>query len=200
MVVSAATAVDEELKWEALSKEDVANVVLCYGLLKGLLQWIFGFIGDRLGRKWLIVSGLAIVVVGLVLVALVGAVASDPLAGFMVGALLMGAGTGVMYTNNLAAIVDHSDPSWRSSALGAYRFWRDMGYAVGALVTGAIADAIGIPWSVGITAIATALAATFVAIFYKEVPGVADVKPKAVEDKPNGVEAKVLETKNETCM
>ena len=42
----------------------------------------------------------------------------------------------VRHTNNLAAICDHSDPSWRSSALGTYRFWRDMGYTDGALVTG----------------------------------------------------------------
>jgi MFS family permease len=178
-------SVDGEVQWDSLSKEDVANVVLCYGVLKGTLQWIFGFVGDRIGRKWLVVGGLSIVVTGLIVVAITGASSGDPFAGFVVGALLMGAGTGIMYTNNLAAICDHSDPSWRSSALGAYRFWRDMGYAVGALVTGAAADSMGMPWSVGMTAILTTLAALGVAIFYTEVPGANTEQPKlpASEDK-----------------
>jgi len=157
-------------EWDGLSKEDVANVVLCYGVLKGTLQWIFGFLGDRFGRKWFIVGGLFTVVFGLVVVAITGGTAGEPLTGFMVGALLMGAGTGIMYTNNLAAIVDHSDPSWRSSALGSYRFWRDMGYAVGALVTGSAADNLGMESSVGLTAILTTLSAICVVVFYQEVP------------------------------
>jgi len=179
--------VDGELKWAALEKQEVANVVLCYGILKGTLQWIFGFLGDRFGRKWFVVSGLSVVMLGLVVVGAIGVTSSDPLVGFMVGALLMGTGTGIMYTNNLAAICDHSDPSWRSSALGAYRFWRDMGYAIGALVTGAMADGVGIPWSVAFTAMLTGLAALLVAIFYVEVPGssataAAPEAPKKVDD------------------
>mmetsp|Transcript_45980 Transcript_45980/g.72034 ORF Transcript_45980/g.72034 Transcript_45980/m.72034 type:complete len:161 (-) Transcript_45980:507-989(-) len=75
----------------------------------------------------------------------------------------------MMYTNNLAAICDHSDPSWRSSALGSYRFWRDMGYAIGALITGVTADSIGTPWSVGVAIILTTLAGILVALFYQEM-------------------------------
>jgi len=174
-------SVDGEMLWDSMSSQDVANVVLCYGVLKGTLQWICGFMGDRLGRKWLIVGGLSVVVLGLVVVAITGATSGDPLVGFTIGALIIGAGTGVMYTNNLAAIVDHSDPSWRSSALGAYRFWRDMGYAVGALVTGAAADSMGMPWSVGMTAILTTLAAVLVAVFYKEVPAGCSNGSKKIE-------------------
>jgi len=134
-----------------------------------------------------VVSGLSVVMLGLVVVGAIGVTSSDPLVGFMLGALLMGTGTGIMYTNNLAAICDHSDPSWRSSALGAYRFWRDMGYAIGALVTGAMADGVGIPWSVAFTAMLTGLAALLVAIFYVEVPGssataAAPEAPKKIDD------------------
>jgi MFS family permease len=125
--------------WEALDKKTIADIVLCYGILKGLLQCIFGFLGDRIGRRWLISGGLMLCVFGLVLMAAVGVNESDPTAGFFIAALCVGFGTGVLYTNLLAAVCDHADPSWRSSALGAYRFWRDMGYAIGALVTGAVA-------------------------------------------------------------
>jgi len=160
--------VDGTLKWEALSKETVANISLCYGLPKGVLQFMFGFVGDTVGRKWLIVGGLSSCVLGLVILAATGEGSDDPVAGFVVGALFVGIGTGVMYTNNLAAVVDHSDPSWRSSALGAYRFWRDLGYAVGALLTGLFADAIGIFGSVLVAAALTSLAATSVALAYEE--------------------------------
>jgi len=161
----------EDGVWEKLDKKTIADIVLCYGLLKGLLQCVFGFLGDRIGRRWLISGGLYLCVFGLVLMAAVGVNEADPTPGFFIAALCVGFGTGVLYTNLLAAVCDHADPSWRSSALGAYRFWRDMGYAIGALVTGAVADWIGIPWSIGVTAILTALAATLVALFYQEVDG-----------------------------
>jgi len=160
--------VDGETKWEGLEKEVVANIVLCYGLPKGVLQFMFGFLGDIVGRKWLIVAGLSTCVLGLLIMAATGETSDDPTAGFFVGALFLGIGTGVMYTNNLAAVVDHSDPSWRSSALGAYRFWRDLGYAVGALLTGLMADAMGKFGAVMLAAFLTALAAFFVAIAYQE--------------------------------
>jgi len=160
--------VDGETMWEGMDKTTVANITLCYGLPKGVLQWIFGFAGDRYGRKWLVVVGLSICTLGMIILALTGETSSNPEAGFYLGALFLGVGTGIMYSNNLAAICDHSDPTWRASALGTYRFWRDLGYAVGALVTGLFADAIGIHGSVLLTAALTALSATLVAVFYKE--------------------------------
>jgi len=161
----------EDGVWEALDKQTIADVVLCYGILKGTLQWIFGFAGDRYGRKYFISGGLFICAMGLVMMSGVGVNQSDPRAGFYIAALLIGFGTAMMYSNCLAAICDHADPSWRSSALGAYRFWRDLGYAIGALVTGAVADWVGIPWSIGFTAILTALAGLLVFLFYEEVSG-----------------------------
>jgi len=140
-------------------------------VLKGTMQWIFGFAGDRYGRRNLIVAGLLTCVLGLVLLGGVGLSESDPRAGFFIAALLIGLGTAMMYSNLLAAVCDHADPSWRASALGAYRFWRDMGYAVGALVTGAVADWIGIPWSIFVTAMLTAIAAILVFFCYDEVAG-----------------------------
>ena len=54
-----------------------------------------------------------------------------------------------MYPTFLAAISDVAHPSWRGSAIGAYRLWRDSGYAVAALLAGFLADAVGVPWAIG---------------------------------------------------
>ena len=73
-----------------------------------------------------------------------------------------------MYTNLLAAVCDFSEPSWRSSALGVYRFWRDLGYAVGAYLSGVLADNIGIYATFLVDATLIFLVATCVALFYKD--------------------------------
>jgi MFS family permease len=59
------------------------------------------------------------------------------------GAVLQGPGTAMVYPTLLAAITDHAHPTWRASSLGVYRFWRDLGYAVGALLSGVVADLVG---------------------------------------------------------
>jgi MFS family permease len=63
---------------------------------------------------------------------------------FAVGALLLGVGTAMVYPTLLAAIGDVAQPAWRASAVGVYRLWRDLGYAIGALLAGIIADALGL--------------------------------------------------------
>ena len=63
--------------------------------------------------------------------------------GFLIGAVLLGAGTAMVYPTLLAAVGDLAHPTWRASAVGVYRFWRDLGYPVGALVAGVAADALG---------------------------------------------------------
>jgi MFS family permease len=66
-------------------------------------------------------------------------------AGFVIGTVLLGIGTAMVYPALLAAIGDVAHPSWRASAVGVYRLWRDLGYAVGALLAGLTADAFGVP-------------------------------------------------------
>lgn len=99
-------------------------------------QFICGWLGDRVGRRNIIVAGLLVCVLGMCIFVGVGATLAEPLNGFLAASSILGIGTALMYSSALAAIVDHSDPTWRSSALGAYRFWRDLGYAIGALITG----------------------------------------------------------------
>jgi MFS family permease len=74
---------------------------------------------------------------------------------WLVGAVLQGAGTAMVYPTLLAAIADHAHPLWRASSLGVYRFWRDLGYAVGALLSGAIADAVSIGAAIHLVAAIT---------------------------------------------
>jgi MFS family permease len=76
-------------------------------------------------------------------------------AGFVIGAVLLGIGTAMVYPALLAAIGDVVHPSWRASAVGVYRLWRDLGYAVGALLAGLTADAFGVPAAMWVIAALT---------------------------------------------
>jgi MFS family permease len=104
----------------------------------GLAQLVTGALSDRTGRKPLIVWGMWVQAAGIVVIALSGA-----FAGFATGAVLLGLGTAMVYPTLLAAVGDVAHPAWRASSVGVYRLWRDLGYAIGALLAGLIADAFG---------------------------------------------------------
>jgi MFS family permease len=105
----------------------------------GIAQLLTGALSDRIGRKWLIVSGMWVQAIGIgVVILAVG------FAGFALGAALLGIGTAMVYPTLLAAIGDVAHPSWRASSVGVYRLWRDLGYALGALLAGVTADALGL--------------------------------------------------------
>ena len=103
------------------------------------LQIFTGYLTDRIGRKWPIVTGMWLAAAGIALVGL-----SAGLVGWISGSLLMGVGMALLYPSLLATVSDVARPRWRGSALGVYRLWRDSGYALGALLIGAIADAFGL--------------------------------------------------------
>jgi MFS family permease len=105
----------------------------------GIAQLVTGGLSDRLGRKWLIAGGMWLQAVGIGVTAL-----SSSFAWFAAAAVLLGLGTAMVYPTLLAAIGDVAHPSWRGSAVGVYRLWRDMGYAFGAVIAGVIADALGL--------------------------------------------------------
>ena len=105
----------------------------------GVVQLATGAWSDRTGRKPLIVWGMWIQAAGIGVMASVRA-----FEGFASGAFLLGIGTAMVYPTLLAAIGDLAHPSWRASAVGVYRFWRDLGYALGAIVAGATADLFGL--------------------------------------------------------
>jgi MFS family permease len=80
---------------------------------------------------------------------------SRSLPGFTLGAVLLGLGTAMVYPTLLAAVGDVAHPAWRASAVGVYRFWRDCGYTLGALLAGVTADAFGMGAAVWLTAVLT---------------------------------------------
>jgi len=117
----------------------VGLLAAIYPATWGVVQLATGALSDRTGRKPLIVWGMWIQAAGIALITAVHA-----FAGFVAGAVLLGVGTAMVYPTLLAAIGDVAHPSWRASAVGVYRLWRDLGYAIGALVAGLTADAFGL--------------------------------------------------------
>jgi MFS family permease len=112
-----------------------------YPLLWGAGQLLTGRLSDTIGRKPLIVAGM-IVQAAAFPAALI--LLARPLAAGIASAALLGAGTAMVYPALLAAVADHARPAWRAQALGAYRFWRDLGYAIGGLIAGLVATALGL--------------------------------------------------------
>ena len=122
-----------------MSLEQIGVLAAVYPATWGIGQLFTGALSDRIGRKWLIAGGMWVQAVGIVLVVLAGS-----FAGFAAGGALLGIGTAMVYPTLLAAIGDVAHPSWRASSVGVYRLWRDLGYAIGALVAGVTADALGL--------------------------------------------------------
>jgi MFS family permease len=117
----------------------VGMLAAVYPATWGLAQLATGALSDRTGRKPLIVWGMWIQAAGIGVVTV-----GHAFTGFVVGAVLLGIGTAMVYPTLLAAIGDVAHPSWRASAVGVYRLWRDLGYAIGAVLAGVTADAFGL--------------------------------------------------------
>jgi MFS family permease len=130
-----------------LSLREIALLAAIYPAVWGVVQLGTGALSDHVGRKWLIAAGMWIQAVGIAFV-----VALPHFAGFTAGTVLLGLGTAMVYPTLLAAIGDVAAPSWRASAIGVYRLWRDLGYAVGAVVAGVVADLFGINGAIWIVA------------------------------------------------
>jgi MFS family permease len=125
----------------------------------GVAQLGTGALSDKVGRKWLIVSGMWVQAIGIAAVIL-----ASGITGFVLGSVLLGLGTAMVYPTLLAAIGDVAHPAWRASSVGVYRLWRDLGYAVGALIAGLTADALGMRgamWLVASLTFASGLVAAF---------------------------------------
>ena len=123
---------------QGLSLFHIGIVVGIYGFVWGTLQTVTGKLSDHIGRMKPIVSGMWICAIG-VAMKLYG----DDIMWWSLSAAITGLGMALLYPNLSAAINDLSHPSWRGSAIGVYRFWRDLGYGIGALVLGVTADIHG---------------------------------------------------------
>ena len=135
-----------------LSVEQIALIAAVYPGVWSISQLVTGALSDRWGRKWMIAAGMWVQAIGIALF-----VMGNTFRVWLAGSILLGIGTALVYPTLLAAVSDVAHADWRATSVGVYRLWRDMGYAVGALTAGLLADAFG-----GWTAIAAIGALTFV--------------------------------------
>ncbi|MCY1224258.1 multidrug resistance protein [compost metagenome] len=142
-----------------LTIERIGILAAVYPAVWGAGQLVTGVLSDRIGRKPLIVGGMLVQAVALGMVAFGAAFEI-----WLAAAVLLGAGTAMVYPTLLAAIGDVAHPEWRARSVGIYRLWRDGGFAVGALLSGIIADAYGIPAAVAVVAVLTGVSGVVVAV------------------------------------
>jgi MFS family permease len=162
--------------------EHIGMLAAIYPATWGISQLFTGALSDKVGRKWLIACGMWVQAAGIAVVILAHA-----FVGFAAGAVLLGIGTAMVYPTLLAAIGDVAHPSWRASSVGVYRLWRDLGYAIGAVIAGVTADALGLRAAMWIVAAITFCSGAVVAIRMREtlgtvgsrkaVPGAGRVEP-----------------------
>jgi MFS family permease len=143
-----------------LSVARIGILAALYPAVWGLGQLFTGGLSDRVGRKRLIVSGMLTQAAALAWIA-----GTSGFAAWALGAVLLGAGTAMVYPTLLAAIGDVAHPSWRARSVGVYRLWRDGGFAVGALTAGILADALSI--RAAIWAVAALTAASGIVVFLR---------------------------------
>ena len=142
-----------------LSVSKIGVLAALYPAVWGVGQLITGALSDRVGRKWMIAAGMWLQAGALAIIATVNVFWLWALA-----AVLLGAGTAMVYPTLLASIGDVAHPAWRARSVGVYRLWRDGGFAAGALLAGIVADALGVRAAVWVVAVLTAASGLVVAI------------------------------------
>jgi MFS family permease len=146
-----------------LGIERIGILKAVYPAIWGMLQVVTGPLSDRWGRKGLIVAGMWVQAGGIF-----ATVLGRSFGWWLLGSVLLGLGTAMVYPCLIAAVSDASHPSWRARSLSVYRFWRDLGYAVGALSAGVISDFFGLSWAIVSAGILTFLSGVIVAIYMRE--------------------------------
>ena len=146
------------------SLSETAGLVAIYPAVWGVTQLATGPLSDRLGRKTMIAAGMAMQAAALFMVA----AARATTVAWTIAMIALGVGTALVYPTLLGAVSDHAHPSWRASAIGVYRLWRDLGYAAGAIVAGIAADALGIASAIRLVAGLTLFSGVVFALAYEE--------------------------------
>src|SRR6266566_4700451 len=145
---------------------NLAQIGLLAGIYPGVwgtTQLLTGALSDRLGRKGMIAGGMMLQGIAIGLIPF-----TQGFVWWAVDLILLGLGTALVYPTLLAAVSDVVHPSWRASAVGVYRLWRDSGYAIGALLAGVLADLFGVSWAIGVVSALTFLSGVVVAMMMRE--------------------------------
>lgn len=142
-----------------LGLEEIGVLAAVYPATWGLVQLGTGALSDRVGRKWMIVGGMVLQGMALIRIAV-----ADTLNEWVVALVALGIGTAMVYPTLLATVGDIAPVGSRGALVGVYRLWRDLGYAVGALIAGVVADAFGIPAAIVVVGLLTAASGGIVAM------------------------------------
>ncbi|WP_018868526.1 MULTISPECIES: MFS transporter [unclassified Thioalkalivibrio] len=149
---------------QGLSLAAIGWVVGIYGFVWGGSQFATGKLSDHVGRMQPIVWGMWICGAGVALTLL-----GEGVIWWSFAAAVTGLGMALLYPNLSAAVADIAHPNWRGSAIGTYRFWRDLGYGVGALGLGIVAHIGGsVTWGFWFVAIAMFLSGALVLLWGEE--------------------------------
>ena len=146
-----------------LAIERIAFLVALYPAVWGAGQLLTGPLSDRLGRRGLMTAGM--LVQG---VALMGVAVGRSWGVWLLAMVALGIGTALVYPTFLSAVSHHTNPSWRATAIGVYRLWRDLGYVAGAILAGALADRFGLGASILTVGVITILSGLVLATTYRE--------------------------------
>jgi MFS family permease len=146
-----------------LGVERIGILKAVYPATWGILQIATGPLSDRWGRKGLVVTGMWVQSAGLFLTAL-----TRSFEWWLLGSLLLGVGTAMVYPSLIAAVSDASNPTWRARSLSVYRFWRDLGYAIGALSAGLIADSFGLASAINAIAALTFISGAVAGVLMRQ--------------------------------
>ena len=141
----------------------IATLAATYPFVWGTSQLVTGALSDRIGRKRLIAAGMLVQAAAIATIA--WATGFGP---WLVASAALGVGTAMVYPTLLAAVADVAEPSWRGSALGVYRMWRDLGFAIGAIFVGVVADRAGMTAAIVAVAAITAASGIVVAVRMRE--------------------------------
>jgi len=124
---------------QGLGLANIGWVVGIYGFVWGGSQFLTGKLSDHVGRLWPIIMGMWVCGAGVGLTLM-----GDTLLWWSITAAITGFGMALLYPNISAAVGDIAHPAWRGSAIGIYRFWRDLGYGIGALLLGLASNISGV--------------------------------------------------------
>ncbi len=146
-----------------LSIGQIGLLAAAYPATWGLTQIATGALSDRVGRKRMIAAGMLLQAAAITSIA-----AWTGFAPWLAAAIVLGLGTAMVYPTLIAVIADVAPPRQRGSIVGVYRFWRDLGFAVGAILVGVLADRFGASAAILVVAAVTAGSGLIVAVRMRE--------------------------------
>lgn len=144
------------------SMNQIGIIAGAYPVVWGIGQLFTGKLSDHFNKKWMLFVGM--IMQG---IALMGMIWANSYSFFVLLSVLLGIGTAIVYPTFLAGIAQFTHPEQRAKSIGVFRLWRDLGYAIGAILTGIIADFWGITPAIGVIGGLTMISAVIILIRMK---------------------------------